>query len=50
MNMVMVKLVIANQMSFYGQFTGSSSQTLSSGGTGAIFLNELVGLYARGVQ
>jgi hypothetical protein len=50
MNMVMVKLVIANQMSFFGQFTGSSSQTLSSGGTGAIFLNELVGLYARGVQ
>jgi len=50
MNMVMVKLVIANQMSFYGQLTGTSSQTLASNGTGAIFLNELVGLYARGVQ
>jgi hypothetical protein len=50
MNMVMVKLVIANQMSFYGQLTGSASQTLASGGTGMIIINELVGLYARGVQ
>ena len=50
MNMVMVKLVIANQMSFFGQLTGTSSQVLGSGGTGMIILNELVGLYARGVQ
>jgi hypothetical protein len=50
MNMVMVKLVIANQMSFYAQLTGAASQTLNSGGSGLILLNELVGLYARGVQ
>ena len=50
MDLVMVKLVIANQMTFYGQLTGSASQTLSSSGTGMIILNELVGLYARGVQ
>jgi len=50
MNLVMVKLVIANQMTFYGQLTGSPSQVLSSSGTGMIIVNELVGLYARGVQ
>lgn len=53
MNMIMVKLVIANQMSFYAQLTGgptNGSQTLSSSGNGLILLNELVGLYARGVQ
>jgi len=50
MNMVMVKLVIANQMTFYAQLNGSASQTLASNGTGMIILNELVGLYARGVQ
>jgi len=50
MNMVMVKLVIANQMSFYAQLNGTASQVLSSGGTGMIIINELVGLYARGVQ
>lgn len=50
MNMIAVKLVIANQMSFYAQLTGASSQTLSSVGNGLILINELVGLYARGVQ
>lgn len=50
MNMLAVKLVIANQMSFFGQLTGSASQVLSALGTGLIGLNELVGLYARGVQ
>lgn len=50
MNMLAVKLVIANQMSFYGQLTGAASQSLSEAGTGLIMLNELVGLYARGVQ
>jgi hypothetical protein len=45
-----VKLVIANQMSFYGQLTGAASQTLSASGNGLILVNELVGLYARGVQ
>lgn len=53
MNMVMVKLVIANQMSFYGQLAGAASQTLATSannGNGLILLNELVGLYARGVQ
>lgn len=53
MNMVMVKLVIANQMSFYGQLNGAQSQTLATtanNGNGLILLNELVGLYARGVQ
>jgi hypothetical protein len=50
MNLIMVKLVIANQMSFYAQLTGAASQVLSSSGNGLILLNELVGLYARGVQ
>jgi hypothetical protein len=50
MNMIMVKLVIANQMSFYAQLTGAASQVLSASGNGLILLNELVGLYARGVQ
>lgn len=50
MNMLAVKLVIANQMSFYAQLTGAASQTLNSLGNGLIFVNELVGLYARGVQ
>jgi len=45
-----VKLVIANQMSFYGQLEGSAGQTLSGSGSGLILVNELVGLYARGVQ
>lgn len=45
-----VKLVIANQMSFYGQLEGSVGQTLSASGSGLIMVNELVGLYARGVQ
>jgi hypothetical protein len=45
-----VKLVIANQMSFYGQLTGAASQVLSASGNGLILVNELVGLYARGVQ
>jgi hypothetical protein len=50
MNMIMVKLVIANQMSFYAQLVGAANQVLSSTGNGLILLNELVGLYARGVQ
>lgn len=50
MNMVAVKLVIANQMSFFAQLTGNSSQVLNSSGVGLVLLNELVGLYARGVQ
>ncbi len=50
MNMLAVKLVIANQMSFFGQLTGAASQTLSANGNGLIMINELVGLYARGVQ
>lgn len=50
MNMLAVKLVIANQMSFYAQLTGAASQTLASGGNGLILITECVGLYARGVQ
>ena len=50
MHVLAVKLVIANQMSFYAQLTGAASQTLSSSGAGLILVNELVGLYARGVQ
>lgn len=50
MNVVAVKLVIANQMSFFAQLTGSASQVLSSSGAGMILVCELVGLYARGVQ
>lgn len=45
-----VKLVIANQMSFFGQLTGAASQVISASGTGLILIAELVGLYARGVQ
>lgn len=50
MHVLAVKLVIANQMSFYAQLTGAASQTLSASGAGLILVNELVGLYARGVQ
>ena len=53
LNSLAVKLVLANQQSFYAIFTGGSSQVFTaagSGGIGAIFINELVGLYARGVQ
>lgn len=50
MHVLAVKLVIANQMSFFAQLTGSAQQVLSGSGTGAIIINELVGLYARGVQ
>jgi len=53
LNSLAVKLVLANQQSFYAIFTGGSSQVFTaagSGGGGAIFINELVGLYARGVQ
>lgn len=50
MNMLAVKLVIANQMSFFAQLTGATSQVLSANGNGLILLCELVGLYARGVQ
>lgn len=51
MNILSVKLVIANQMSFSADLTGNNAgQTLSSNGTGLVFINELVGLYARGVQ
>ena len=50
MNVLAVKLVIANQMSFSAQLIGSASQVLSSSGAGLIMLCELVGLYARGVQ
>jgi hypothetical protein len=45
-----VKLVIANQMSFSAELDGSAGQTLSASGNGLIMVNELVGLYARGVQ
>jgi hypothetical protein len=52
MNMVSVKLVIANQQSFSAYLSGAAtgSQTLSADGTGLIMINEFVGLYARGVQ
>jgi hypothetical protein len=51
MNMLSVKLVIANQMSFEAFLSGNNSgQVLSSSGAGAILYVELVGLYARGVQ
>jgi hypothetical protein len=52
MNLIDIKLVIANQMSFLGFLDGfaSGSQTLSSAGAGLILINEFGGLYARGVQ
>ncbi len=36
--------------SFYAQLNGSAQQVLSGAGAGLIFVNELVGIYARGVQ
>jgi hypothetical protein len=45
-----VKMVLANQMSFFGFLVGAASQVLSASGNGLILVNELVGLYARGVQ
>jgi hypothetical protein len=50
MNLLEINLVIANQMSFNAQLVGNTSQVVSSSGPGLILLNELVGLYARGVQ
>ncbi len=50
-NMLSVKLVIANQQSFDAYLSGNNAgQALSGSGTGLILINELVGLYARGVQ
>lgn len=45
-----VKLVIANQMTFYAYLEGAASQTFNGSGNGLILVNEMVGLYARGVQ
>lgn len=50
MNLLAIKLVIANQMSFSAKLTGFPGQTLSLSGVGMILTNEFVGLYARGVQ
>jgi hypothetical protein len=50
MNLLEINMVIANQMSFVGQLVGNTTQVLSSSVTGLILVNELVGLYARGVQ
>lgn len=52
MNLVDIKLVVANQMSFYAYLDGftNGSLTFSSAGQGAILINEFGGLYARGVQ
>lgn len=50
MNLLSVKLVIANQQTFQAQLIGAASQVLSSSGSGLILICELVGLYARGVQ
>ena len=48
-----IPIVIENGMNFYGQLVGTSSITLTaggSGGTGLILTLFLDGLYARGVQ
>lgn len=52
MHVLQIPLVIANQMQFYGQFVMSQpgSITLNASGTGATFVCQLAGLYARGVQ
>lgn len=51
MNLLSVKLVIANQQTFQAQLIGNNSnQVLSASGSGLILISELVGLYARGVQ
>jgi len=52
MNQLAIKLVIANQMSFFARLDGNSSgsQVFSAAGAGLIAINEFVGLYARGVQ
>ncbi len=49
MHKLAIPLVIANQMQFFGQFIGANF-VLAAGGTGFVCVNELVGLYARGVQ
>lgn len=49
MHKLAIPLVIANQMSFYGQLVGPNL-TLNASGAGLILVCELVGLYARGVQ
>jgi len=52
LQLIDVKIVIANQMSFYAYLDGFStgSQTFSANGVGAILINQFGGLYARGVQ
>ena len=50
MNLLSVKLVIANQQTFQAWLTGAASQVLSASGSGMTLICELVGLYARGVQ
>jgi len=50
MNLLSVKLVIANQQTFYAQLVGAANQVLSQSGSGLLLISELVGLYARGVQ
>jgi hypothetical protein len=50
MNLLSVKLVIANQQTFQAQLIGAANQVLSVSGNGLILICELVGLYARGVQ
>lgn len=49
MHELAIPLVIANQLSFYGQLFGSNF-SLSASGSGLIMVCELVGLYARMVQ
>jgi len=49
MHQLAIPLVIANQLSFYGQLFGSNFG-LSESGAGFIMVCELVGLYARAVQ
>jgi hypothetical protein len=49
MHKLAIPLVIANQMSFYGQLNGAN-YVLNAAGAGFLLKAELVGLYARGIQ
>lgn len=49
MHKLAIPLVIANQMSFYGDLFGPN-YVLASAGTGFLLKASLVGLYARGIQ
>ena len=49
MHKLAIPLIIANQLSFFGQLNGNTIN-LNGAGQGLILVLELVGLYARAIQ